>query len=70
MVLLARWKSGRMEQVREDEAIDAVSLRRAPGVGGSPDEPRVSDLLSLLGMVRLGRDSAGLIDQIQTKVPA
>ncbi len=40
MVLLARWKSGRMEQVREDEAIDAVSLRRAPGVGGSPpDEP-------------------------------
>ncbi|MEV4952662.1 HNH endonuclease [Paenarthrobacter nitroguajacolicus] len=54
-----------MEQVREDEAIDAVSLRRAPGVGGSPDEPRVSDLLSLLGMVRLGTDSAGLIDQIR-----
>ncbi|WP_420180281.1 HNH endonuclease [Paenarthrobacter sp. TA1.8] len=54
-----------MEQMREGEAIDAVALRRAPDVGGSPDGPRVSDLLSLLSTVRLGADSAGLIDQIR-----
>ena len=52
-----------MEQLREGEAIDAVVLRRDPE--GSPDGPRVSDVLSLLGAVRLGADSAGLIEQIR-----
>ncbi|YCK81007.1 HNH endonuclease [Arthrobacter sp. D3-18] len=52
-----------MEQLREGEAIDAVVLRRDPE--GSPDGPRVSDVLSLLSTVRLGADSAGLIEQIR-----
>ncbi|YCK81754.1 HNH endonuclease [Arthrobacter sp. D3-18] len=52
-----------MEQLREGEAIDAVVLRRDPE--GSPYGPRVSDVLSLLNTVRLGADSAGLIEQIR-----
>ncbi|MET3370485.1 UNVERIFIED_CONTAM: hypothetical protein ABIE34_003760, partial [Jeotgalibacillus campisalis] len=54
-----------MEQMREGEAIDTVALLRAPGVGSSPGGPRVSDLLSLLGAVRVGTDSPGLIEQIR-----
>ena len=53
-----------MEKRRAEQAADTFAIPPAPDVGGTPSGPPVSELIALLGAVRLGTESADLIDQI------
>ncbi len=54
-----------MEQIRATQPPSGTALARAQRPPSRGEGPRVSDLITLLGAVRLDTDSGGLIDQIR-----
>ncbi|MCD4851926.1 HNH endonuclease [Arthrobacter sp. AK01] len=54
-----------MEQIRATQTPSGTALARAQRPPSRGSGPRVSDLITLLGAVRLGADSGELIDQIR-----